>query len=343
MAAVFRELAVSPLAQEFRFAFLFSHKDAAGPLARVWVFATALVGLVLWCARPGRRVVHLHTAKHGSWYRKAVCVVAARALRRRVLLQLHSGPGDIAASWNSLPRHTRVLLRLAFARADRVASVSAAGARELADRFGLDDVQVVPNAVPRAWLAPLAAPPRHDEHKPVVLYLGGFQDPAKGGEVLLDAIAHLAEADGLPVRLVLAGPGQLPPEAHTLLAREPDVRWDGWLDEDAKRDALSRADIVTLPSVSEGLPLALLEAMAAGRAVVATRSGGMPEVVTDGVDGYLVQPGDAVALSSALRRLAADPPRREALGRAAHARVARLAAPDVYEPLARLYYELAPL
>ena len=95
----------------------------------------------------------------------------------------------------------------------------------------------------------------------------------------------------------------------------------GPLDADAVRARLSSADIFVLPSYLEGQPLAVLEAMAAGLAVVATNVGANPDVIRDGVDGLLVEPGDVGGLADALTRLLTDPPLRSQLGAAARARV----------------------
>jgi glycosyltransferase involved in cell wall biosynthesis len=86
---------------------------------------------------------------------------------------------------------------------------------------------------------------------------------------------------------------------------------------------VEHADVVVLPSLSEGLPIALLEAMAIGRAVVASRVGGIPEVVQDGETGLLIPAADSAALASAIARLMMDPPLRANLGSQARAHVER--------------------
>jgi glycosyltransferase involved in cell wall biosynthesis len=84
---------------------------------------------------------------------------------------------------------------------------------------------------------------------------------------------------------------------------------------------LAAADVVALPSLHEGLGVAALEAMAAARPVVASRVGGLAEVVVDGESGVLAPPGDPAALADALRGLAGDPARRAQLGQGGRARV----------------------
>ena len=88
-------------------------------------------------------------------------------------------------------------------------------------------------------------------------------------------------------------------------------------------DVLAATDIFVLPSLVEGLPLALLEAMRAGKPIVATAVGGVPEAVTSGVNGLLVAPADDVALADAIAILAASPQQRAELGEQARARADR--------------------
>jgi glycosyltransferase involved in cell wall biosynthesis len=93
-----------------------------------------------------------------------------------------------------------------------------------------------------------------------------------------------------------------------------------------------------LPSYAEGLPMSLLEAMAAGCPVVATRVGGIPDLVTDGVDGLLIPPGDPHALAAALQRILRDPVFAQQLGNAARQTIAnRYTAERSLERLEQLY------
>ena len=138
-----------------------------------------------------------------------------------------------------------------------------------------------------------------------VLFAGRLS-PEKG-------IADLvAAAHDLP--LVVAGDGPL----RDLV---PDAL--GFVGHDELERLYDEAAVVVLPSYREGLPLAVLEAMAHGRPVVATRVGGIPDLVEDGATGFLVEPGDVDGLRAALLRLLADPELRRRLGNEARRRVRR--------------------
>lgn len=146
---------------------------------------------------------------------------------------------------------------------------------------------------------------------------------AKGHADLLAALpAVLAHVPRLQV--LLAGEGPLAGELAERLRSsglEGQVRLLGQVERMA--DLYAAADLVVLPSRVEGLPAVLLEAYAAGRAVVATAAGGVAEALTDGVEGRLVPVGERTALAAALTELAADPARRQAMAERARARVER--------------------
>jgi glycosyltransferase involved in cell wall biosynthesis len=338
IAAVLRGIAESPLADRYRMRFITTYRHGDGRMLRLARFAVALASLARWSLRRGPRLVHLHSGTGGSWYRKCTALALARALRRPVIIQVHSGPGDVEHTWAEFGPARRRWLRRAFHRADRVLSVSRASADALEDALGLPQVLVVPNAAP-------LPPPRGDSPAAAgdgavrVLYLGGFENPGKGYETLLAAVPALLEGDaGLSV--ALAGPGEPTPQARSLIGDR--VRWLGWLGEREKTEMLDDPNTVfVLSSDSEGLPMALLEAMAYGTAIVATAVGGIPDTLTDDVDSRLVAPGAPAALAQATLELARAPDERRRLGSAARARVERLDRSEVFERLALLYDELA--
>jgi glycosyltransferase involved in cell wall biosynthesis len=163
----------------------------------------------------------------------------------------------------------------------------------------------------------------------------------KGVDVLLDALARLAD-DGLRPALWIAGQGPARPALEKQareLGLDHQVRFLGERGDIA--DLLAACDVFILPSRSEGLGVAALEAMAAGRAIVATRVGGLAEAVVDESTGLLVPPADPAALAGALARLLRDPALRARLAEAGPARIdAGFRADDLVEAYEDLYFEL---
>jgi len=146
-------------------------------------------------------------------------------------------------------------------------------------------------------------------------------DRLKGGEYLVDAIALLSNP--FPdIRLVLAGKGDANEELSARVRRhglEGRVEMAGHYSGDVGK-LLSGFDIYAFPSLHEGFPYSILEAMRAGRAIVATAVGGIPEAIEDGKEGLLVSPGSAEELAAAMERLIRDEPLRQRLGAGARSR-----------------------
>ncbi len=147
----------------------------------------------------------------------------------------------------------------------------------------------------------------------------GRLDKQKGFSTLIDAMAELKDS---PLRCAILGEG---PERAALeaLVRKNHLEKSVWLlgEKDDIPSWLSALDLYCLPSVWEGLPNSLLEAMALGLPVVASAVDGVPEVVRDDRNGILVPPGKPAALAAALRKLLDEPARRTALGQAAQATI----------------------
>jgi glycosyltransferase involved in cell wall biosynthesis len=331
MRAVMRGLFASPLGERYRLELLATHRGT-GAAERLAVYCLALWRLAWWSLRGRGRVVHVHATVRGSMLRKSLVVLLAAALRRRVVLHMHSGPGDVVFERRKLGPLRVALFDRMFRRADVVLAVSAASAAALEETYAARGVVVVPNPAPAA-----PADALEGAEGAAALYVGGFANPVKGGEELLAALAapQLSELEA-----TLAGPGELPPTGERLLAARPRLRWRGWIEEEERLATLRAAPIFVLPSTSEGLPMALLEAMSWGRAIVATEVGGVPDVLSDGKDALLVAPGDSAALAAALARLAADPDLRTRLGPAARARAQRLNSEEVTDRLDRIYRDL---
>ncbi|HEU4617073.1 MAG TPA: glycosyltransferase family 4 protein [Gammaproteobacteria bacterium] len=195
-------------------------------------------------------------------------------------------------------------------------------------RFPAERVQVIPNGIDTASLSPAT------DDRGYALYLGRLS-PEKGIGTLLEA--HEGIADRVP--LLVAGTGRL--EAQ-LRARYPRARFLGHLAGAELERTIRDAGFVVVPSEwHENCPLSVLEAMGYGKAVVASRMGGIPELVVHGETGLLVSAGAAGELAQCLVDLASDPARRRRLGAAARARAERDFSLDAHNrALLRLYTAL---
>lgn len=145
----------------------------------------------------------------------------------------------------------------------------------------------------------------------------------KGVPVLLEALTTLRDLHpDLRLTLVGDGPERAVLEAKAQVLGVADlVDFVGYKSQDEVAEHLAQSDIFVLPSFAEGLPVVLMEALASRVPVVTTRIAGVAELVEDGVNGYLVPPGDVASLTDRLEQLLANPDTRTAMGEAGRARV----------------------
>lgn len=205
----------------------------------------------------------------------------------------------------------KALKRNELQRADAVTAVTGAIVDSLVRDYGIERslVRVVPNGadLPDTGAEEVAAGRWRAKYlvtpiKPLWVVVGRLEEQ-KGHDILFDALAELVR-QGMDFTLVVAGEGSrrgwLEQQAVSR-GLSPRVQFVGQLEDVG--GLLAAADAVLLPSRWEGLPLVLLEAMARGRPIVASRVGGMADALEDGVSGTLVPPGDPVALAAALESL----------------------------------------
>jgi glycosyltransferase involved in cell wall biosynthesis len=298
--------------------------------------------LVRLLERLRTRLLHLHTVGYtgGRW-----AVWAARlADVPMVVCTIHSAP--VAPQ----PLHVRLDRALQSRLVDRFVAVSQMNYAALRDDLGLpaDKLVVIPNAVELENFAGTDSDDRRAVRErfgipadaPVLGALARHDDP-KGLTYLIQAMpAVLARQPSARLLLVGDGPlrANLEAEARSLGVAER-VHFAGYQRDVASM--LGAMDLVVLPSVREGLPLSLLEAMAAGRPVVATRVGGMPEVVVDGMTGRLVPPADPAALAEAIGAILDSPRCAEQMGEAGRARAQDFSDAAMLDRLSAVYRDAA--
>jgi glycosyltransferase involved in cell wall biosynthesis len=261
-------------------------------------------------------------AVHSHEFTMAVYgAAAARLLGLPQVITMHGGLRVCKAL------RRRVALRWAIRNSDHTVMVSRATSRKFASDLGVDEASftVVPNGVPlHGGNATLVRTEFGIQPDDCVLLAVGTLERHKGHRVLLEALARLASRTlNTPWKLIIAG-GRGGDQHESLLQFVEEEGLDDRVRIVTNRndipDLLALADIFVMPSLFEGLPMALLEAMTAGKAIIASATSGIPEAIVDKRDGLLVVPGDAGSLAGALRDLLTDPARRKTLGAAAAAR-----------------------
>lgn len=291
------------------------HRAARLPLERL-TGAQLAISASVWrlgiqLARKFRpHVIHAHTL---FFYTSMVAAAVARLTGTPLLLTVHVG------SMAALPQpyrtavalHERTVGRLLLSSARRIVCVSDdVQSHVLSLGAAPEKVSVVPNGVD---LDRFGQMPRRDAGPPTVISVGRLIFN-KGVHDLIDA-AGMLRADGLEFRLLIVGDGPLRTqlEQQALQRGLGDVVTFAGHREDVEC-LLRDADIFARPSLSEGMSLAVLEAMAAGLPVVATEVSGSRELIADGESGFVVGAGRADELATVLRRLVLDRQLRTTFG-----------------------------
>ncbi|MGD9562119.1 MAG: glycosyltransferase family 4 protein [Pyrinomonadaceae bacterium] len=266
----------------------------------VWLAKQATLPLRLWGRILSEKadIVHINTALTDlSIWRDAALAQAAKFARRPVVLALHGGKYLMNRFESErLARITAKMLRSA-----RVVVVySDLEKREVDRRWPGLDIRVLPNAVPRregratGSAGPLA----------VVIFFGRLHE-SKGLDEIVKGCASL-KRDGFDFQFNCFGEG---PMKDSFLARMKGILgerffYGGVATGSEKYRELDKADIFVLPSIyGEGLPMAMLEAMAAGCVVVASEMASVAAVIDDGVNGYLIEPGNTDQLISRMKMI----------------------------------------
>lgn len=285
---------------------------------------------------PRTRLMHIHMALGASLFRKFPFFVLARIFNKPTVVHLHCFDSLFNSLMGGPPSLGRTLCVLMLRHADRVVALSSSWEQIILRHVPAARTCFLPNPY---WLPPGFQPVNRTGQ--TVLYLNRIES-RKGYEHLLGAIPavlkHCPRA-----RFVLAGHGDVVSARRIAadLGVERAVEFPGWVEGDRKWSLLAGADILCLPSLAEGVPITLLEAMGAGVAVVTTPVGGIPDVVKDGVNGILVQSGDVSGIAESLIRLLTDADLRARLSDAGRRTVEKMnSLPIIDKNLKSLYAEL---
>ncbi len=336
-----RVMKQTPLWTDWNIRHVVTHQGGSSA-RKIAAFARGALLFVVQLIRFRPSVVHLHAASGASFVRKAILLWLSWPARVPVVLHMHGS--RIQNYYENSPRAIQALIRATLCRASTVVALG----EVRADRWRViapsARISVVPNAVQpaRRTAQPALGEPVH------VVFLGKIGDH-KGVFRLLDAwseLTHDLDFNAGPWKaatLTIAGDGEVERARHRIreLLLQDTVEVRNWLSESEVGELLDHAQVLVLPSISEGQPMAVLEAMARGLCVVATNVGGLPEMI-GGRCGVVIPPEDTDAIAAALRLVINDHELRARYGAAAYARVAeRYDVRVVWRQLDALYCEVS--
>lgn len=279
--------------------------------------------------------VHVQSSSKGSFWRKSIILALARAFGAKTLFHLHSGGFDrfvdrsnwLAKRWI---KHTLE---------------SSDGVIVLSKRWGDWMSGFAPAAKIHVLGNPIAVPDMTapTDRSREVVFLGLICD-AKGCFDLIKAFARI-KCRFPEWKLIVGGNGETERfnREVALAGLSEQIEFRGWIGSTARARLFDSASIYVLPSYAEGLPMGMLEAMAHGLPVVVSKVGGIPDTITDGVDGLLMLPGDIDTLVSQLETLMGDPALRTSIGLAGRETAQNFAVNRILDRLEGIYQQAGML
>jgi len=276
------------------------HSNDNNKLQMLFTFALGILQLLLIGLTNKLGWAHVHLASKGSYQRKRWMIWLAKKLGAKVLIHLHGGGfADFYASQNDTGKNT---IRESFLTASRIIVLSKQTETWLTElTAGQRDIQVLYNTVPSFT----GSTEQREAQR--VLFLGNII-PAKGVYDLVRTFASVV-ADFPNAQLRMGGTGENDKLQALIneLGVSNNITLLGWISGGDKNREIANADTFCLPSYHEQMPMSLLEAMSAKQAVVASKVGGIPDIIQPGKNGLLVDAGDVTQLEQAFRDLFSQP------------------------------------
>jgi len=271
-----------------------------------------LARLISLCLAWKPQIVHIHTCSWFTFWRSSADVIIARLLRKRVLLHIHGG--EFKLFLESLSPLKASMVRFIFFLCSKVIVLSHSWKLLLVDWCNPDKLEIVQNGT--------SIEPRQNLPTDNVFMIVCFAnyERRKGQLDLLNAVSTLKTQDNRQISVALLGTESEVGQRQTLLnltnvlGLADQVFIPGPVTGKEKDAWWMKANCFCIPSYNECMPMSMLEAMAKGIPVVASRVGGIPEMVEDQMEAFLYEAGDVSSLSSCLQRLLDNPEVAERLG-----------------------------
>lgn len=312
MAEVVRNLLKTELARRYEIYYLATivsgsiFKKIA--VALIQLIRFAFIGLIY-----SPRLVHIHFCSGVSFYRKSIFIIVARFLKIPILLHAHGGKFDRFYDQNK--SWVKMYITKIMELSNLIMVFSPDKMQWMQSLLKKSTIVSIPNIIDLPdWVSNRDRIKIQDHIK--ILYLGVITKD-KGVFALIESIPSII-SEQPSTKFIICGKGKIEEARQLSEAKKIQihVEFTGWVDELTKLKLLNQADILILPSYYEELPYTILEGMAAGLPIAASRVGGIPSLITQGINGILFSPGNINEIVSSLKVLIDNPELREEMSKA---------------------------
>ena len=303
-----------------------------GKTKKLWTFFKALFAFLYWMVfRKEIKIIHVHGASNASFWRKTIFIRIAKVFKKNTVFHCHGG------KFNKFTSNHYKAVSKTLSKCDCIIALSESWKRWFEEEFHHPNVVVIKNVIQMPEIKKKSV----DDRIFRLLFLGRL-GVNKGIYDLLDVIISNKNEYNGRVQLLLGGDGDIE-EVNQIITNEKledIVKYEGWVSGEKKVELLNMADAYILPSYNEGLPISVLEAMSYELPIISTRVGGIPEIVENGVNGYIMEPGDKEAIKNAIDRLMNDGYLRKRMGQKSSIKVKAHLPKHVEKQLKELYDQL---
>lgn len=259
-------------------------------LKKLFCFVKCVILLIYHILFKGVKIVHIHSASYLSFYRKSVFIGICNILNVKVVCHIHGGLFDEFYETQNRANILKYILR----SVDALIVLSKSWESFFSKIVEKNKITVLNNIIHHSAQKDKLSCNNHILH---LLFLGTITE-TKGIFDLINVLEfHKQELDG-KILLHIGGNGDTEKLCKLLDNKKLNslVKFEGWVDDEKKRTLLLLSDVYILPSYIEGLPISILESMSYGMPIISTKVGGIPEIIQDGVNGFLITPGDKDAI-----------------------------------------------
>ena len=247
-------------------------------------------------------IFHIHMASYTSTFRKGYYVRFLKRHGKKVLLHIHGG--EYLKFYNGLTEKKRRIVDDIWKKSDLIIVLSEEWKSQFDKIFDSEKIVVLNNGIDvEAYSAAITS---SEDHKDTFLMLGRLERE-KGVYDLVEAM-DIAVKSNPKIKLFIAGDGEKEKVQNLIKEKglSDNIKLVGWLNFEEKLELMKNISTVILPSHGEGLPMSILEGMAAGKAIISTAVGAIPEVVSE-ENGILFQPEDVEALAQSILKCSLNP------------------------------------
>jgi len=292
------------------FYFISTYKPGSA-LYKTYIFFVGLLKISYTLLRNRNiKIVHIHGSQNGSFYRKIICFTISKYLfRKKVIYHIHGSEYNLFFAKSKTM--IKNLFRIFINNVDTLICLSEYWKLFFEVNFNTKKIEMLPNIIDYPYIKDK----NNDTEKIRFLFLGLIGN-RKGIFDIIEVIKDNSDTFDNKIELIIGGNGEITKLQNLIEKYQIGniVKFVGWVQNEIKIQYLHSSDVYILPSYNEGLPISILEAMSYGKPIISTDVGGIPEVVKNNENGFLINPGNLEQIEKSIKHFIENPQDIEKFG-----------------------------